>query len=101
MRPCLEEHQRKRSSGLVLKRVFRGLKNPFLCLFTYSSESACLPAHVWRPEDSLEVSDDNFGESVLSSGGVGIHLRLLDFLANALNRLGQLTALPGGVDMRC
>lgn len=51
------------------KTVFGGLKNPFLCLFTYSSESACLPAHVWRPEDSLEVSDDNFGVSVLSSRG--------------------------------
>lgn len=45
------------------KTVFGGLKNPFLCLFTYSSESACLP------EDGLEVSDDNFGVSVLSSRG--------------------------------
>lgn len=35
-----------------------------------------MPAHVWKPEDNLEVSDDSFGESVLSSGDTSQLARL-------------------------
>lgn len=100
MRPFLEEQQRKRSGGLVLKRESSEvLKIHFrVCSLTPLRAHAC--QHMSGGQRTAwKCQTTTLGSQFPLLGG--IHLRLLDFLANALNCLNQLTALPGGVDMRC